>query len=92
MFFVSGTKDQIQEIIRESVIPAIMDLILSADYDVKREACWALANAASGGTPQQVESIESTLKSIDAQINRRSIQSTLVQPLWSPYTRIDDSL
>lgn len=28
----------------------------TADYDVKREAYWLLANAASGGQPQQVNS------------------------------------
>lgn len=32
----------------------MIELLETSDYDVKREANWALANAASGGTPDQV--------------------------------------
>ena len=35
------------------IIPKLVPLLSSADKDIKKEAAWALANATSGGTPEQ---------------------------------------
>merc|ERR1712203_211452 len=33
----------------------VVELLGTADFDIKKEAAWAISNATSGGSPQQVE-------------------------------------
>lgn len=51
---LSGTCEQIEGIIREGVMPELVQLFESSDREVQREAAWCFANAASGGNPTQV--------------------------------------
>jgi len=45
---------QIQAVISCSdMVPKLVNLLSNADKDIKKEAAWALANATSGGTPEQ---------------------------------------
>ncbi|KAF0920702.1 hypothetical protein E2562_036405 [Oryza meyeriana var. granulata] len=51
----AGTKEQIQAVINANIISPLLHLLQNADFDVKKEAAWAISNATSGGTPDQIE-------------------------------------
>ena len=50
----AGNKDQIQSIIDANIIPPLIHLLSAAEFDIKKEAAWALSNATSGGTHPQI--------------------------------------
>ena len=52
----SGNREQIQEVLDGGVVPVLLEVLKSADFDTKREAAWAISNAVSGGTDAQVDS------------------------------------
>ncbi|OXB70877.1 UNVERIFIED_CONTAM: hypothetical protein H355_002592 [Colinus virginianus] len=52
---VTGNRDQIQCVLNEGLVPRLIELLKWGDFDVRREAAWAVSNAASGGNDQQVE-------------------------------------
>jgi hypothetical protein len=35
----------------------LINLLQNAEFDVKKEAAWAISNATSGGTPEQIRHI-----------------------------------
>ena len=37
-------------------MPLLVDKLINADFDVKKEACWAISNATTGGSTQQIRS------------------------------------
>lgn len=39
------------------LIPPLIELLSTADFDVRKEAAWAISNAASGGNNYQVEQL-----------------------------------
>jgi importin subunit alpha-1 len=41
-------------VISANVFPRLIQLLSSSDFDIQKEAAWAVSNATSGGTPQQV--------------------------------------
>ena len=49
-----GTKAQIAAVLEAGLIPKIIDALANADFDVKKEAAWAISNATTGGTPEQI--------------------------------------
>jgi importin subunit alpha-1 len=50
-FFASA---QIQAVFSQAaIVPKLVSLLSSPDKDITKEAAWALANATSGGTPEQ---------------------------------------
>ncbi|GME85271.1 unnamed protein product [Ambrosiozyma monospora] len=53
---LSGNTDQIQAVIDANLIPQIIKLLATGDYKTKKEACWAISNASSGGLtkPDQI--------------------------------------
>ena len=51
---VSGNRDQIQEVVNVGLIPPLVQILATAEFDIKKEAAWAISNATSGGSPQQV--------------------------------------
>jgi importin subunit alpha-1 len=52
----AGTAEQIQAIINANLLPKAVDVLMDEGvFDVQKEALWTIANAASGGTPQQVQ-------------------------------------
>jgi len=50
----AGTGLQIQALIDAAVFPAMIKLMSTGEFEIKREICWAISNAVSGGTPQQI--------------------------------------
>ncbi len=50
----TGNKTQIQAVIDCSIFPPLIQLLGSAEWDIKKEAAWAISNATSGGTPEQL--------------------------------------
>merc|ERR1712107_760217 len=51
----AGTREQIQEIINNNLIPPIRGRLHDADFDTRQEAVWAIRNAAVGGSNEQIE-------------------------------------
>jgi importin subunit alpha-1 len=51
----AGSKEQIQSVIDADLIPSVIQLVDTNDFEVKREAVWVLRNAIKGGTPKQFE-------------------------------------
>ncbi len=47
----AGNRVQIQAVIESNVFPLLSNKLANADFDVKKEAAWAIANATSG-TPE----------------------------------------
>eukprot|EP01045_Picozoa_sp_COSAG04_P021294 COSAG04_NODE_2275_length_4412_cov_1.898215_3_plen_94_part_00 len=41
-------------LIDSGVIPPLVQRLSTDDFDVKKEAAWAITNATSGGTPEQI--------------------------------------
>jgi hypothetical protein len=39
-----------QAIIDANIIPPLVALLATAEFDIKKEAAWAISNATSGGT------------------------------------------
>ena len=44
-----GTSDQIQSVVNAGVFPKLIDLLRSSEFDIQKEAAWAVSNATSGG-------------------------------------------
>ena len=44
----------IQTLLDSAVIPTILDIMNTAEYKIRKEAVWAVCNAISGGTPDQI--------------------------------------
>jgi len=45
----------VQAVIDANIIPPLVALLASAEFDIKKEAAWAVSNATSGGTPEQIK-------------------------------------
>merc|ERR1711957_418974 len=45
----------IQAVIDAGLFPPVVHLLQIADFDIKKEAAWAISNATSGGSPEQIE-------------------------------------
>lgn len=37
------------------LIPPLINLLQNAEFDIKKEAAWAISNATSGGTHEQIK-------------------------------------
>ncbi|KAJ4817114.1 Importin subunit alpha [Rhynchospora pubera] len=53
----AGTAAQIQAIIDAKMVPLLIQLSQHGESDIKKEAIWAIANATSGGSPDQIRSL-----------------------------------
>jgi hypothetical protein len=49
-----GTAEQIQSVINANVFPKLIELLGSSEFDIQKEAAWAVSNATSGGAPEQI--------------------------------------
>nr|XP_028947683.1 importin subunit alpha-2 isoform X2 [Malus domestica] len=52
---VTGDDLQTQSIIEAGLIGPLVNLLQHAEFDIKKEAAWAISNATSGGTPDQIK-------------------------------------
>ncbi len=46
-----------QAVIDGNIVPPLVQLLATAEFDIKKEAAWAISNATSGGTHQQIKSV-----------------------------------
>ena len=46
---------QIQAVLDANILPPLVHLLATAEFDIKKEAAWALSNATSGGTADQIK-------------------------------------
>lgn len=44
-----------QAVIEAGLIPPLVNLLQNAEFDIKKEAAWAISNATSGGTHEQIK-------------------------------------
>ncbi|XP_050117815.1 importin subunit alpha-2-like isoform X2 [Malus sylvestris] len=52
---VTGDDLQTQSVIEAGLIGPLVNLLQHAEFDIKKEAAWAISNATSGGTPDQIK-------------------------------------
>ena len=38
-----------------NIIPPLIQLLMNAEFDIRKEAAWAISNATSGGLPEQIK-------------------------------------
>lgn len=38
-----------------NIIPSLINILKHGDHKTRKEAAWAVTNATSGGTPQQIQ-------------------------------------
>eukprot|EP00253_Pinus_taeda_P002628 PITA_02628 len=51
----SGTKGQIQAVIDAQIFPPLLSLLANAEFSIKKEAVWAVSNATSSGSDEQIK-------------------------------------
>ncbi|GAU33882.1 hypothetical protein TSUD_66690 [Trifolium subterraneum] len=52
---VTGDDMQTQAVIEAGLVAPLVSLLQSAEFDIKKEAAWAITNATSGGTHEQIK-------------------------------------
>jgi hypothetical protein len=45
----------LQAVINANIIAPLVQLLQTAEFDIKKEAAWAISNATSGGTHDQIK-------------------------------------
>ncbi|GKF71017.1 importin subunit alpha-1 [Tanacetum coccineum] len=50
-----GNKDQIQAVIEANIIDPLVNLLQNSEFDIKKEASWAISNATSFGRYTQIK-------------------------------------
>lgn len=48
-----------QAVIEAGLIEPLVNLLQNAEFDIKKEAAWAISNATSGGTHEQIKYVSS---------------------------------
>jgi hypothetical protein len=44
-----------QAVIDAQIIPPLIKLLATAEFDIQKEAAWAISNATSGGSQEQIK-------------------------------------
>lgn len=47
--------DTLQAVIEANIIAPLVHLLQNAEFDIKKEAAWAISNATSGGSHEQIK-------------------------------------
>merc|ERR1712048_1188979 len=55
MGITAGNVEQIEAVIENSMIQPLVTLLRTGEFDVKKEAAWAVSNLSSGGNDNQVK-------------------------------------
>ena len=42
-------------VIDQGIVPLLIEILGHADFKTRKEAAWAVTNALSGGTPEQIQ-------------------------------------
>jgi hypothetical protein len=48
-------------VINGGIIPPLLQLLQTAEFDIKKEAAWAISNATSGGSHDQIKYVLNVL-------------------------------
>lgn len=80
----AGTPAQIKAVIDADLIGPLIMQLSEADFDIKKEAAWAIANATSSGTAEQVKYV---LVHLILSLISHLISNSLVNVLFSLYDR-----
>jgi hypothetical protein len=51
----AGTREQIQAVIEANIIAQLVQLLVTADFDMKKEAAMSISHVTSGGSPAQIK-------------------------------------
>ena len=54
LFFPPGNRQQIQAVIDANLFPVLIEILQKSEFKTRKEAAWAITNATSGGTPDQI--------------------------------------
>lgn len=46
-----------QTVIDANIFPVLIEILQKAEFRTRKEAAWAITNATSGGTPEQIRYI-----------------------------------
>jgi hypothetical protein len=47
--------NMLQAVIEANIIAPLIHLLQNAEFDIKKEAAWAISNATSGGSHEQIK-------------------------------------
>ena len=47
--------DFMQAVIDSNIIPMLVEILSKAEFKTRKEAAWAITNATSGGTAEQIK-------------------------------------
>jgi len=47
-----------QALLDSAVLPMLLDIMNTEEFKIRKEAVWAVCNAISGGTPEQIRLIQ----------------------------------
>lgn len=50
----AGNRQQIQAVIDANIFPVLIQILQTSDFKTKKEAAWAITNATSSGTADQI--------------------------------------
>lgn len=50
----AGNREQIQALINANIFPQLMVIMQTAEFKTRKEAAWAITNATSSGTHEQI--------------------------------------
>ena len=48
----------IQTLLDSGILPILLDIMNTAEFKTRKEAVWAVCNAISGGTPEQIRLVQ----------------------------------
>lgn len=57
----AGNRQQIQAVIDANIFPILIKIMQTSDFKTKKEAAWAITNATSSGTAEQIRYLVSKL-------------------------------
>lgn len=55
----------LQAVIDANIFPVLMEILGSAEFKTRKEAAWAITNATSGGTAEQIRYLVDQVSAID---------------------------
>lgn len=53
---------RLQTVIDANIFPVLIDILQKAEFRTRKEAAWAITNATSGGTAEQIRSVWSAAR------------------------------
>ena len=54
-----------------NLVPKLLEILSNAEFEVKKEAAWAIANMTDGGTPEQLNYLVQNVRTLHHNISQR---------------------